>query len=142
MLPSGNDSAYVLADYFGAQLMLLPKYCRLIKDQIQKGHILAHWKIFVEEMNSNADRLNLTQTHYANPHGLCSRENKSTAEDVGKLALQFLEFERLKKVVSTAEYEAAVYNPIKKCFRIIKWKNTNKMLQRNRPSPVPQERNY
>ena len=55
MLPSGNDSAYVLADYFGAQLALLPKYAKLVKDSTAKGAAVVHWKLFVEEMNSNAD---------------------------------------------------------------------------------------
>ena len=71
-------------------------------------------------MNKNADYLNMNSTHFSNPHGLCSKENRSTAEDIGKLAFNLLSCAKLKEVVNTIEYEAAVYNHIKKSFRINK----------------------
>jgi D-alanyl-D-alanine carboxypeptidase (penicillin-binding protein 5/6) len=37
-------------------------------------------------MNKEAQRMGLTSTHFANPHGLPSPENYSTAQDLSQLA--------------------------------------------------------
>ena len=56
---------------------------------------------FVRQMNRRACALNLTQTHFANPHGLDSGENYSTALDLARLAQAALQNERFRAVVST-----------------------------------------
>ena len=40
---------------------------------------------FVERMNEKAKELSLTDTHFANPHGLDAEEHYSTAADLGRL---------------------------------------------------------
>jgi D-alanyl-D-alanine carboxypeptidase len=41
---------------------------------------------FVEKMNEAAKRLNMTRTHFVNPHGLPSENQYSSARDLAKLA--------------------------------------------------------
>ena len=56
---------------------------------------------FVRQMNLRARALGLTQTHFANPHGLDSGENYSTALDLARLAQAALQNAQLRAVVST-----------------------------------------
>ena len=56
---------------------------------------------FVRQMNLRARALGLTQTHFANPHGLDSGENYSTALDLARLAQAALQNVQFRAVVST-----------------------------------------
>ncbi len=78
MLHSGNDAAVALAIYTAGSV-----------------------EAFVHSMNERAQQLGLRQTHFANPNGLDSEENYSTARDLAKLSAAALENERFRKVVST-----------------------------------------
>lgn len=84
MLHSGNDAAAALA----------------IADA---GSIPA----FVEKMNAKAAQLGLRGTHYANPHGLDSEENYSTARDLAQLTRAALQNEDFRTVVSAKQASAA-----------------------------------
>ncbi len=78
MLHSGNDAALMLAiSVSGSEAA------------------------FVRQMNLRARALGLTQTHFANPHGLDSGENYSTALDLAHLAQAALQNAQLRAVVST-----------------------------------------
>ncbi len=46
---------------------------------------------FVAEMNAQAKRLGMTNTHFANPNGLPNVTNKTTVEDMAKLARALIE---------------------------------------------------
>ena len=78
MLHSGNDAALTLAT-----------------------SVSGSEAAFVRQMNRRACALNLTQTHFANPHGLDSGENYSTALDLARLAQAALQNEQFRAVVST-----------------------------------------
>ena len=78
MLHSGNDAALTLA-----------------------VSISGSEAAFVRQMNLRARALGLTQTHFANPHGLDSGENYSTALDLARLAQAALQNEQFRAVVST-----------------------------------------
>ena len=78
MLHSGNDAALTLAI-----------------------SISGSEAAFVRQMNLRARALGLTQTHFANPHGLDSGENYSTALDLAHLAQAALQNAQLRAVVST-----------------------------------------
>ncbi len=66
---------------------------------------------FVVQMNREAERMGLKNTHFANPHGLPSKDNFSTAQDLSTLAarliIDFPEF--FKTYYSTKSY---TYNKI------------------------------
>ena len=78
MLQSGNDAAMALALYCGGSL-----------------------NNFVKKMNDRAVGLGLDQTSFANPHGLDSDDNYSTAYDLAKLTSYAMREELFKAIVST-----------------------------------------
>ena len=78
LLHSGNDAAAALAI-------------------LHSGSI----EDFAAEMNRTACGLGLTDTSFANPHGLDSEENYSTARDLARLAAAALENKLFLETVST-----------------------------------------
>ena len=77
MLQSGNDAAVALAIYCGGTA-----------------------EDFVELMNDKAARLDLEDTHFANPNGLDAPDNYSTASDMAKLTAYALENPEFRQIVS------------------------------------------
>ena len=78
MLHSGNDAATALAIYCGGTV---------------EG--------FAQLMNDKARFLGLKDTHFANPHGLDSKENYSTASDLAKLGAYAMKNPVFAQTVST-----------------------------------------
>lgn len=78
MLHSGNDAAVALA-----------MYCA--------GSVPA----FADKMNQRAQELELSGTHFCNPHGLDEQDHYSTARDLAKLTACALENPVFRQVVST-----------------------------------------
>lgn len=78
MLQSGNDAALALAIYCGGTV---------------EG--------FTELMNDKAHRLGMTQSHFANPNGLDSPGNYSTARDMGILTAYAMQNPIFAQTVST-----------------------------------------
>jgi D-alanyl-D-alanine endopeptidase (penicillin-binding protein 7) len=76
---------------------------------------------FVERMNDMARQLGLTNSRYANPSGLDSR-NVSSAYDVSHLIAFASGNAQLALVMSTAEYE------VRTTKRTVKVRSTNKLL--------------
>ena len=83
MLPSDNAAAVVIARHVG-------------------GSEAA----FVDMMNSKAAEWGLTDTHFANPHGLDDPAHHSSARDLAQIAMRGLAEPRFAAIVSTAEREA------------------------------------
>ncbi len=66
---------------------------------------------FVALMNREAERMGMKSTHFANPHGLPSASNYSTARDLSILASHLInDHPEFYKIYSTKEY---TYNNIK-----------------------------
>jgi D-alanyl-D-alanine carboxypeptidase (penicillin-binding protein 5/6) len=72
---------------------------------------------FVDEMNSQADQLGLTETHYENPIGLDDHDNYSTARDLAKLAAHLMADPRFADIVglssaalTSGSHERIVHN--------------------------------
>jgi serine-type D-Ala-D-Ala carboxypeptidase (penicillin-binding protein 5/6) len=78
LIVSGNDAAVALADAVS-------------------GSVPA----FVREMNSEAKRLGLHHTRYANPIGLDEAGNYSTAHDLSRLAIHLRRNPTFRKIVNT-----------------------------------------
>lgn len=78
MLPSGNDAAFTIAEYFSNMLFDF-KYCQLpIKEQekIRSFSYERHpIRFFLREMNVYAKELGMKDTHFDSPHGLANRFN-------------------------------------------------------------------
>ena len=77
MLQSGNDAATALALYCGGSI-----------------------ENFVQKMNDKAVALGLEQTSFANPHGLDSEDNYSTAYDLAKLTSHAMREDTFRTIVS------------------------------------------
>lgn len=123
MLPSGNDAAYCLAEFFG-------KY---IAGKAQEPVVSAraHVALFVREMNKTAKALGLEGTNYANPHGLPHVKNRSTARDVGLLASVALKDPLFAEIVNTQLYSCYVLQSGTQApYRKMKWCNTNRLLEK------------
>ncbi len=87
MVQSGNDAAVALAEAVAGD----------------EG-------TFVTLMNREAQRMGLTNTHFANPHGLPSPENYSTAQDLSVLAKHVIkDFPDFYKIDSVKSF---TYNKI------------------------------
>lgn len=81
ILASGNDSATALA----------------IITSGSEGE-------FVNLMNAYANKLNLTETHFENPHGLHSENHFTSAKDLARLTAYAMKNNVFRKIVSTKRY--------------------------------------
>jgi len=96
MVQSGNDAAVALAEA-----------------------VAGDEATFVTLMNREAQRMGLANTHFANPHGLPSPENYTTAQDLSVLARHVIQdFPEFYKIDSVKEF---TYNRIKQ-------QNRNRLL--------------
>lgn len=102
MLRSGNDAAVAIAEHVGGSL---------------EG--------FVVMMNQKAQEIGMTNTEFANPHGLDDHENHfSTAYDMAILTQYAMKNETYQKISGTEAHKAP--NPNEKWER--EWGNKNKLL--------------
>ena len=111
MLPSGNDAAVALAEYFGSFL-------------VSSQPINA----FLGKMNSLCRKLKLDDTLFRNPHGMSTSINISSAKSVALLALYALKIPVFCKIVNTYNYTCAIVN--KNEIRKVTWINTNRLLRK------------
>ena len=84
MLPSANDAANVIAEYFSGG---------------NEG--------FAQKMNQRAQELELWDTHFVNPHGLPAQEHYSTAYDLARLTQTALAQDAFLTYAGASEYEIA-----------------------------------
>jgi D-alanyl-D-alanine carboxypeptidase len=110
MLPSGNDAAWALAEYFSNEL------------ENSDGV-----KPFLSEMNALAQELGLMNTYYQNPHGLSYQRNLSTAREVCRLTKVALNDSRFACIVGTKVHTCSISGPN---ARRKQWENTNKLLDK------------
>lgn len=102
MLRSGNDAAVAIAEHVGGSL---------------EG--------FVVMMNQKAEEIGMTNTEFANPHGLDDHENHySTAYDMAILTQYAMKNETYQEISGTETHKAP--NPNEKWDRV--WHNKNKLL--------------
>ena len=121
MLPSGNDAALALADYFG-------EYLRLVSlptdpDDLSPTAI----KCFITEMNKNAELIGMTRTMYCNPHGLKHIFNRSTVTDLALLSAHAMKLPHFHSLVNCKKWSALATNE-EGVQRTLNWTNTNRLL--------------
>lgn len=114
MLPSGNDAAWVLAEYFGNKLF--PNSSKPVRK-------------FIAEMNKTAKALEMNLTTFNNPHGLIQKRNLSCAKDVAKLAVYAMKNEVFKYIVNCKRYVTQIVGQDGRSREEV-WENTNKLLER------------
>ena len=86
-------------------------------------------KCFVEEMNRMAQVLELSNTKYTNPHGLVSKNNKSTTIDQAKLSAIAMRNDLFRQIVGCKYYSCTIKSKSGK-EKIMSWKNTIKLLEK------------
>ena len=120
MLPSGNDMSVALAEHFGSRLSasVVPS-----PDTSQADPLVA----FVAAMNAEATRLEMTKTHFTNPHGLTNKAHLSSVSDLAILARTVISSSLCRQYTSTRQRGATVTGP-GGYSRNVLWKNTNELL--------------
>ncbi|MFI7408339.1 D-alanyl-D-alanine carboxypeptidase family protein [Streptomyces sp. NPDC049627] len=111
MLPSGCDAAMALADTFGSGTT-----------------VSARTKSFISKMNTKADALGLTNTHFDSFDGNSTQNtNYTTPRDLAKLtrsAMKYSTFAGIVKKQKTVQYATTSTGGT----RTYTWYNTNKLL--------------
>ena len=105
MLPSGNDAAITLANYFGKLLFEDYRFKRRIKNI----DINLYVDFFILEMNRMAKKNLLKDTIFSNPHGLSDKGNRSTAKDLCILTYNYMKNPVLKVIFQTTEFIPQIY---------------------------------
>ena len=82
LIPGGNDAALVLANEYGKGI-----------------------DSFVAKMNAAAKKLGCTKTTFTDPHGLEDTKQKSTANDLAKIASAALKYSVFQTIVASLTYE-------------------------------------
>ena len=120
MLPSGNDAAQCIAEFMGKKIAEHKAIPGITKD---------HDKLFIREMNQQAEKLRMRKTFYQNPHGMSIKRNHSTARDVSILASIAMRLTLFRSIVNTQMYSCRITDK-RGDERVWTWENTNKMLQK------------
>ncbi len=129
LLPSGNDAGNALAEHFNNRFD--PPDAALIDALSLDVESLKTRVNFIAEMNRTAQRWGLTNTEYRSSYGDggTTAMRTTTAEELGRMAWNALQDERLQAVVRTKEYACKVRKP-DGSEREARWENTNKLLGR------------
>ncbi len=110
LVPSGNDAAYVLADYCGSILDPEPKTC---KENV---------KIFMENLNKYLKEQGYEDTILYDPSGF-DTEARTTVLDIKKVVKKLLEHQWFRNIISQNLYTATLPDGSRQT-----WKNTNIFL--------------
>lgn len=81
MLPSGNDAANVIAEYFCGDN-----------------------ETFAQKMNQKAKEIGMENTHFANPHGLHDENHYTTAKDLAILADVYTDVKLLAEIAACNQF--------------------------------------
>jgi D-alanyl-D-alanine carboxypeptidase (penicillin-binding protein 5/6) len=123
LLPSGNDAATAFAEHFDSKVgsALQPHENAVATAQPTSS------RHFIGEMNRQAAKLGMDDTHYENPHGLTSKGHQSSARDLVKLAHAAMQNPLFRQYVGTRQHGTKIIGE-GGYERNVVWKNTNKLL--------------
>lgn len=111
LLPSGNDAAVMLAEFFGRRT-------KPVKDRTVVSR-------FLDEMNKQAHSLGMADTSFVDVHGMGG--NTSTPRDLLRLADVAMKNSLLQEIVSTDKHTVRIRSN-RGGLRTITWQNTNDLL--------------
>jgi len=123
LLPSGNDAAVALAQYFGKFLsfkLVRDTDSKNVRETLQKFKEFTEFynkeydkesvKLFIFEMNKNCHKIGLKNTYFANVHGLSNTKNLTTAKDMAILTSHCLKNHLLRVIFKKKYYTCEVFN--------------------------------
>ena len=114
LLPSGNDAANTIAVNIGREIA-----------GNKTLDATAATEIFVKAMNEKAKALDMTSTHFVNPHGLQNSDHYSTPGDMLKLAKAALSNDVIRQITRAKTYKLQT-DKVKH-----EWTNSNLLLYPN-----------
>ena len=126
LLPSGNDAATAISEYFGS-LLLKSKEKKPLGTPPVPTEVTTPEMAFVGEMNNTAKELKLNNTIFWNPHGLYSYCNRSSAADLGRLSALAMRDSIFREIVNRKSYIGIGYDSAGK-EKEFDWVNTNRIL--------------
>ena len=103
LIPSANDAANVIAEDIGGSV-----------------------ESFSSMMNTKANEIGCTNTHFVNPNGVHNEEHYSCAYDLALMGRYAMKNETFRSIVSTTRYTLPVTNKYDKADRI--FVTTNKLI--------------
>ncbi len=112
LLESGNDAAVAIAEFLGDG------------SEMQ----------FVDMMNSEAERLGATRTHFANSHGLHDADHYTTVYDLYLIFNEALKYDVFREILETKEFNTAITTSDGN-MRSVNWKPTNYYATGDAKSP-------
>ena len=110
LVPSGNDAAYVVADYCGG---ILSPQTAAVQDRIN---------IFMDSLNVHLQEKGYTNTVLYDPSGY-DMDALTTVLDLNSVVNQLLEFQWFRDIISQSSYTATLPDGSTQS-----WKNTNTFL--------------
>lgn len=111
MLPSGNDSAVAIAE-----------------------HISGNVDDFVKLMNTEANLLGASNTHFTNPHGYQNEDHYTTAYDLYLIFNECIKDETFLEIVSSKSYSTTISGK-DGSGRNVTWGQSNQFINGNRETP-------
>jgi len=116
MLPSGNDAAVALAQWYGLRKGAQDKKV----DPLE---------MFIDAMNQTAKDLGMKDSVFRNPHGITHPEHKSSCSDLVILARELMKYPLMMEIVQTRRYSCLAQGPEGYTRRLV-WSNSNQLLDR------------
>lgn len=113
LVPSGNDAAYVIADYCGNKLN---RQAKSSQERI---------KIFMKKLNLYLKSQGYNDTKLFDPSGYDS-DARTTVLDIEKVVKKLIKYDWFRKIISQFTYTAILPNGTEQT-----WKNTNIFLDPN-----------
>ena len=110
LVPSGNDAAYVVADYCGG---IISKEATTSKERVE---------VFMKNLNSYLQEQGYEDTVLYDPSGF-DTEARTTVLDLKKVVKKLLEYQWFRDIVSQTSYTATLPDGSTQT-----WKNTNTFL--------------
>ncbi len=129
MEPGGSNVALQVGEEMSVRDLL---YCLMVKSGNDAASVLAvqnsgSIEEFVEVMNSRAQELGCTDTHFVNPHGLHDEEHYTTARDMAKITAAAMQYPLFEEIFTTAEYTVPATN----LSEVRELKTTNYLIRSN-----------
>lgn len=116
MLPSGNDAAVAIAEWYGLRKGAQDKKI----DPLD---------LFIDIMNQRAQELGMMHSVFRNPHGMTHPEHKSTCSDLLILARELIKHPLVMEIVQSRRHSCLVYGQEGYTRRLV-WSNSNQLLDR------------
>ena len=129
MVDDGSTAGIVPGETMPLQDLL---YCALLASANEACNVIAEYiggsvDAFVEMMNTRAEELGCTGTHFANTHGLPDENHYTTAHDIALIYREAISHDLFAEISGTVSYSVAPTN----VSDVRELSNTNSLINQN-----------